>query len=67
MKVMYQKEQNLPDVFSCPFDKNRRGIILGEGCGFLVLEEKQKAIKREANILAEIVGYGMSCDGFDMV
>ena len=48
-------------------DKNRRGIILGEGCGFLVLEEKQTAIQTGANVLAEIVGYGMSCDGFDMV
>ncbi len=45
-----------------PFDKNRDGIILGEGAGILILEDYDLAIKRGANIIAELVGYGFTSD-----
>ncbi|MFH0926157.1 MAG: beta-ketoacyl-[acyl-carrier-protein] synthase family protein [bacterium] len=49
-----------------PFDKNRQGIILGEGAGILVLESLDSATKRGANIYAEVAGYGLSCDAYHM-
>ena len=49
-----------------PFDKNRKGIMLGEGCGILILERYESAIARQAPIYAEILGYGMSCDASHM-
>jgi 3-oxoacyl-[acyl-carrier-protein] synthase II len=45
-----------------PFDKNRKGMMLGEGSGILLLERLDKALKRGAPIYAEILGYGLSCD-----
>jgi len=47
-----------------PFDKNRKGIILGEGAGMTVLEPLESAVERGADIYAEISGYGISCDSY---
>jgi len=47
-----------------PFDKNRKGMMLGEGAGMLVLERLDSALKRKADIYAEILGLGLSCDAF---
>ncbi|MCP4265511.1 MAG: beta-ketoacyl-[acyl-carrier-protein] synthase family protein [Candidatus Brocadiaceae bacterium] len=52
-----------PDVCQ-PFDKDRKGLLVGEGAGMLVLESLDDALARNANIYAEILGYGLSCDGY---
>jgi 3-oxoacyl-[acyl-carrier-protein] synthase II len=49
-----------------PFDKNRKGMMVGEGAGMLVLETLETAIRRKANIYAEVLGYGLSCDAHHM-
>lgn len=51
-----------PNRASIPFDLERNGFVMGEGAGCVILEELESAKKRGANILAEVVGYGVSCD-----
>ncbi|QPB43489.1 beta-ketoacyl-ACP synthase [Rodentibacter haemolyticus] len=46
-----------------PYDKNRDGLVIGEGAGIFVLEELEHALARGANIIAEVVGYGANSDG----
>lgn len=49
-----------------PFDKNRKGMLVSEGAGMLVLESLEAALKRKAQIYAEVLGYGLSCDAYQM-
>lgn len=49
-----------------PFDKNRKGMMVAEGSGVLVLESLENALNRKAPIYAEVLGYGLSCDAYHM-
>lgn len=55
-----------PARASRPWDKDRDGFVVGEGAGILILEELELAKARGANILAEVIGYGMTGDAFHM-
>jgi len=52
-----------PDKTPAAYDKNRDGLVIGEGAGTLILEEYEHAVKRGAKIIAEIVGFGTNTDG----
>ncbi|MBN1381591.1 MAG: beta-ketoacyl-ACP synthase II [Deltaproteobacteria bacterium] len=53
-----------PEKASRPFDLNRDGFVMSEGCGLLILEELTHALNRGTHIYAELAGYGMTCDAF---
>lgn len=57
---------DVPEKASRPFDKTRDGFTMGEGCGIVVLEELNHALKRNAKIYCELVGYGMTSDASHM-
>lgn len=55
-----------PEAASRPFDNKRDGFVLSEGAGILVLEELGHALKRNARIYCEVLGFGTSCNAFHM-
>jgi len=57
---------DFPEKASRPFDKKRDGFILSEGAGILILEELNHALKRNAHIYCEVIGFGTSCNAFHM-
>ncbi len=60
------KRNDIPETASRPFDKDRDGFVIGEGAGALILEEWEHAVKRKANIYAEMVGGGMAADAYHL-
>ncbi|MBN2119925.1 MAG: beta-ketoacyl-[acyl-carrier-protein] synthase family protein [Candidatus Omnitrophica bacterium] len=62
--VGFQRLYSMAPEKPQPFDKNRKGLILGEGAGVILLESLESALKRNAKIYAEVLGYGLSCDAY---
>ncbi|MBN1798079.1 MAG: beta-ketoacyl-ACP synthase II [Spirochaetales bacterium] len=62
IQTLSRNFNDTPEKASRPFDKDRDGFVLAEGAGILIIEELEHAKKRGAKILAELVGYGLSCD-----
>jgi 3-oxoacyl-[acyl-carrier-protein] synthase II len=56
-------KNNDPTHSPRPFDKDRDGLVVGEGAGAAILEEREHALARGARILAEVIGFGTNCDG----
>jgi 3-oxoacyl-[acyl-carrier-protein] synthase-1 len=67
MGAMSSKYNDRPAVASRAYDKDRDGFVIAGGAGVLVLEEYERAKARGARILGEVVGYGATSDGYDMV
>ncbi|ULJ71427.1 beta-ketoacyl-ACP synthase I [Rhizobium gallicum] len=67
MGAMSSKYNDTPEMASRAYDVNRDGFVIAGGAGVLVLEELERAKARGAKIYAEIVGYGATSDGYDMV
>ncbi len=67
MKALSTKYNDTPEKASRPFDNNRDGFVISGGGGMVVLEELEHAKARGAKIYGELVGYGATSDGYDMV
>lgn len=57
------RKNSTPKLTPAPFDKDRDGLVLGEGACFLLLESEESMIKRGGTPIAEVVGFGSTCDG----
>lgn len=67
MGALSKNYNETPEKASRPYDADRDGFVIGAGGGILVLESEEHAKARGANILAEVVGFGATSDGYDMV
>ena len=67
MGALSTKYNDTPEKASRAYDANRDGFVIGSGGGMLVLEELEHAKARGAKIYAEVIGYGATSDGYDMV
>jgi 3-oxoacyl-[acyl-carrier-protein] synthase-1 len=67
MGAMSSRFNDTPSKASRAYDVKRDGFVIAGGAGMLVLEERERALKRGAKIYGELVGYGATSDGFDMV
>ena len=67
LTVLTTEWNDEPERASRPFTRNRSGMVLGEGAWIYVLEEFERAKSRDANVYAEIIGYGSTCDAFHRV
>lgn len=67
MGALSSSYNDTPEVASRPYDANRDGFVISGGGGIVVLEELEHALQRNAHIYAEVVGYGATSDGEDMV
>lgn len=67
MGAMSSKYNDTPSTASRAYDKNRDGFVIAGGAGVLVLEDLETALARGAKIYGEVVGYGATSDGYDMV
>lgn len=67
MGALSSRYNDSPQTASRPYDTRRDGFVISGGGGILVLEELEHALSRDARIHAELVGYGATSDGFDMV
>ena len=67
MGALSTNYNDTPSRASRPYDRDRDGFVISGGAGVVVLESLEHAEQRGANILAELVGYGATSDGFDMV
>ncbi len=67
MGALSSKYNDTPETASRPYDSTRDGFVISSGSGCLVLEDWDHAVARGAKIYAEIVGYGATSDGYDMV
>ncbi len=67
MGALSSTYNDMPETASRPYDANRDGFVISGGGGIIVMEELEHALQRNARIYAEVVGYGVTSDGTDMV
>ncbi|NQS72120.1 MAG: beta-ketoacyl-ACP synthase I [Desulfobulbaceae bacterium] len=67
MGALSTRYNDRPEQASRPYDKNRDGFVVANGAGLVVVEELERAKKRGARIYGEVVGYGATADGYNMV